>query len=365
MHPPVSLPLTSRRRHTEPRTNNELCHRQNMRDFSVHWRGVNHYFEVPWDRTGWMHWLCCLLSESSSKNHRTLMTWWLTRLLPERLPMWASLQTSSIYIYVFIMTVTLLYAGHEVWHNVLQNDCVKNSCRINGCHSYTAFTPALFSLVESNLSVFHPFGAVHLRRWECSSCTAVRTRSGPNKLTETWLKRWSQYASKRTLVRFICGENMIQPRSALTAKSTAFLDQPSSHRQLHALRNEEAFPLLQQQNGSMSNLDKRGEWNEVISNDQHQNQPAVAPPSWNYSRRLPCLPASVYHSQNLPTWHFWPIREHFRIYDFAPTPNTSYQWVGWRMSLSFIFQFFFHGTIPLRLIANTSLFYCIFSTFVW
>ncbi len=150
------------------------------------------------------------------------MTWWLTRLLPERLPMWASLQTSSIYIYVFIMTVTLLYAGHEVWHNVLQNDCVKNSCRINGCHSYTAFTPALFSLV-------HPFGAVHLRRWECSSCTQVCTRSGPNKLTEIWLKRWSQHASKRNLVRFICGENMIQLWSALTAKCTAcFWTNPDS-----------------------------------------------------------------------------------------------------------------------------------------
>ncbi len=66
---------------------------------------------------------------------------------------------------------------------------------------YSAFTPALFSSVESNLSAFPPFGAVHL-----SSYKWVRTRSGPNMWTETWLKRWSRYASKRTLVRFVCAE---------------------------------------------------------------------------------------------------------------------------------------------------------------
>ncbi|KAJ8353503.1 hypothetical protein SKAU_G00210700 [Synaphobranchus kaupii] len=39
---------------------------------------------------------------------------------------------------------------------------------------------------------------------EHSNRTRVRTKSGPNKQTETLLKRWSRYASKRTLVRFVC-----------------------------------------------------------------------------------------------------------------------------------------------------------------
>ncbi len=49
----------------------------------------------------------------------------------------------------------------------------------------------------------------------------VRTRSGPDKWTETWLKRWSQHASKRTLVWFVCSENVFRPWSALTAQSSA------------------------------------------------------------------------------------------------------------------------------------------------
>ncbi|KAJ8375254.1 hypothetical protein SKAU_G00058340 [Synaphobranchus kaupii] len=40
-------------------------------------------------------------------------------------------------------------------------------------------------------------------RCEHSNRTRVRTKSGPNKRTE----KWSRYASKRTLVWFVCGEN--------------------------------------------------------------------------------------------------------------------------------------------------------------
>ncbi len=50
----------------------------------------------------------------------------------------------------------------------------------------SAFTPVLFSLVESNLSAFPPFGVVCLCRCERSSCTRV-PKSGPSKQTETCL----------------------------------------------------------------------------------------------------------------------------------------------------------------------------------
>ncbi len=39
-----------------------------------------------YDRNGWTHWLCCLLSVSSSKNHQNWMT---SVCIPERLLMWA------------------------------------------------------------------------------------------------------------------------------------------------------------------------------------------------------------------------------------------------------------------------------------
>ncbi|KAJ8348960.1 hypothetical protein SKAU_G00275490 [Synaphobranchus kaupii] len=51
--------------------------------------------------------------------------------------------------------------------------------------------------------------------------TAIVLGCAPNKRTETLLKRWSRYASKRTLVRFVCGENVIRPPSDPTAESTA------------------------------------------------------------------------------------------------------------------------------------------------
>ncbi len=78
--------------------------------------------------------------------------------------------------------------------------------------SHNAFTPALFSSVESNLSVFPSFGAVHLCRREGSRCPQVPARSEPNKWIKTWLKRWSLYASKWTLMRFVLGENVIRLR---------------------------------------------------------------------------------------------------------------------------------------------------------
>ncbi|KAK3541672.1 hypothetical protein QTP86_000467 [Hemibagrus guttatus] len=41
-------------------------------------------------------------------------------------------------------------------------------------------------------------------RCESSNRTRVRTKSGPNKRTETCLKRWSRYTFKRTLEQFVC-----------------------------------------------------------------------------------------------------------------------------------------------------------------
>ncbi len=54
---------------------------------------------------------------------------------------------------------------------------------------HSAFTPALFSSVELNLSACPPVGAVCLCRCECSSCTQVHTRSGPN---QRWLTKESE-----------------------------------------------------------------------------------------------------------------------------------------------------------------------------
>ncbi|KAK3510466.1 hypothetical protein QTP70_008659 [Hemibagrus guttatus] len=39
---------------------------------------------------------------------------------------------------------------------------------------------------------------------ESSNRTRVRTKSGPNKRTETCLKKWFRYAFKQTLERFVC-----------------------------------------------------------------------------------------------------------------------------------------------------------------
>ncbi len=66
-----------------------------------------------------------------------------------------------------------------------------------------------------------------LGRWECSNHTRVRTKSGPNKRTS--LRRWSQYAFKRTLEWFVCGENAIRPQTDPTAKRTAhFCTKPAA-----------------------------------------------------------------------------------------------------------------------------------------
>ncbi|KAG1929400.1 hypothetical protein F2P79_022955 [Pimephales promelas] len=49
----------------------------------------------------------------------------------------------------------------------------------------------------------------------CHTCagvnTAIELGCGPNNRTETQLKRWSRYGSKRTLVRFVYGVNMNRP----------------------------------------------------------------------------------------------------------------------------------------------------------
>ncbi len=46
-------------------------------------------------------------------------------------------------------------------------------------------------------------------------------KSGPNKRTETSLKRWSWYTFKGTLERFVCGENAIRPQTDPTPKRTS------------------------------------------------------------------------------------------------------------------------------------------------
>ncbi len=67
-------------------------------------------------------------------------------------------------------------------HSVLLHSQEPNSRCID-----SAFTPALFSLVEMNSSEFPPFSVVCLCRCECNSCT----RCAPEvtkQATETWLK---------------------------------------------------------------------------------------------------------------------------------------------------------------------------------
>ena len=77
--------------------------------------------------------------------------------------------------------------------------------------SQGVFTPALFSSVESN-----PWCSLFRKVWTHQS----HSGEDQNNRTETSLKRWSWSGSKQTLVRFVCGENMIQPRSEPTAGSS-------------------------------------------------------------------------------------------------------------------------------------------------
>ncbi len=50
---------------------------------------------------------------------------------------------------------------------------------------------------------------------------SVRTKSRPNKQSETSLERWSQFAFIRTMEQFVCGENAIRTQTDPTAKRTA------------------------------------------------------------------------------------------------------------------------------------------------
>ncbi len=72
---------------------------------------------------------------------------------------------------------------------------------------------------------------------------AIALGCAPNKRTETSFKRWSRCAFKRTLERFVCGENAIRPQIDPTAKRTGhFLDKTSCCSQLCcALWDEEVF----------------------------------------------------------------------------------------------------------------------------
>ncbi len=184
-------------------------------------------------------------------------------------------------------------------------------------------TPAVFSLVETNLSAFPPSGVVHLCRCECSRWTHQK-----------WTKQAYQYLVEEVvMVHFQTDSGAVlfwwehYPTLVCTncRKHCAFLDYPSSRTKLDALRNEEACPLSrQQQHASMSNMDKHGEWNNVISDDQRQNQPhsclcvVKLIVVGALSARL-CL-----YLRSLPTWQFWPCGEQFRIYGCAPTLVTFY-----------------------------------------
>ncbi len=79
---------------------------------------------------------------------------------------------------------------------------------------------------------------------------------------------------------------------------------------------------------------KREEWNNVISDDQHQNQPSQLPIHCKITRGGCVVCSSLcLHYRSLPTWQLWPIREQFRIKDIAPAPDTSYQWEKFPLTL--------------------------------
>lgn len=80
-----------------------------------------------------------------------------------------------------------------------------------------AITPASSRPVKSHHSLCSP--TVRFVWAGANEVAAVwmRTRSGPNKRTDTSLKRWSWYAFKRTVEAFACCENAIRPPSDPTA----------------------------------------------------------------------------------------------------------------------------------------------------
>ncbi len=157
--------------------------------------------------------------------------------------------------------------------------------------------PVLFSSVELNVSVFTSFDAVRFGRCECSYCSWVRTRSGPDKQTET------RCTPKQTLVRFVCGENVIRLRSALTAESPVRF-----WKNLAAMFITE-WGSISPVTTTTTNVDKHGKSKQY---DQHQNQPLQLP----LHCEITCGGSLVcsflcYMPRDFP--QFWPIGEQFWI----------------------------------------------------
>ncbi len=175
---------------------------------------------------------------------------------------------------------------------------------------YSAFSPALFSSVKSNLCAFPPFGVDHLRRW------VQQLYSGAQQM---WTKQAEEDRVEGAVsMRFqtnsgaaVLSENVFWPRSTLTAKSTA-----------HFWTNPDPVgscvnfsPLSQQQHASMSNHGQ----------------------TWRMQAIYNPMSVRLYlHYQSLPTWQFWPVE------DIAPAPDTSRQWES-------VFFFLLHNfTAPMR-----------------
>jgi len=79
----------------------------------------------------------------------------------------------------------------------------------------------VFSSVETNSGALPP----SVRIFQAGVNTAIALGGGPNKRTETQLKRWSRCASKRTLLQFVCGENLagLDPTQLQEALRLCFL----------------------------------------------------------------------------------------------------------------------------------------------
>lgn len=74
-------------------------------------------------------------------------------------------------------------------------------------------TPASFRSVKSHHSLCSPMVRFVWAGANEAAAAWMRARSGPNKRTDTSLKRWSWYIFKRTAEAFARCENAIRPRS--------------------------------------------------------------------------------------------------------------------------------------------------------
>ncbi len=158
---------------------------------------------------------------------------------------------------------------------------------------------------------------------------SVAHQKWSNKWAEMWLRRWSHCASKQTLARFVCGENVIRPLSALTAESTAhFWTNPELKGSYVHYRISRHFPCHNNNTPSWLKGNKRGEWNNVISDEQNQNQPLLLTLHGEISHSgcvvhsSLCLHEEFAHMAVLSNWsadqdlqhcshhrHIWPMHE--------------------------------------------------------